>query len=195
VLDVTNAKRLDKLIRLLSSDSAGEVAATVGAIKRTLGTCGLDFHALADRLTSKPDKPKPGGVTQADLERIRQAAYRNGHKAGYEAGKCSVAASNQADLEKVRREAYYNGYEAGKRAPVADSTTTPDDDVGWKEMARWCRERFKWLNDRERDFVQSMVLWTATGREPTEKQAAWLDDIFDQLKEREDRHDRRRRSA
>jgi hypothetical protein len=38
-----------------------------------------------------------------------------------------------------------------------------------------------------------MTQWTARGREPSGKQADWLDAIFDQLKEREERHCHRHR--
>jgi hypothetical protein len=47
--------RLAKLIPLLASDKAGEVAATVEAIKRVLGTVGADFHDLARALVGQTD--------------------------------------------------------------------------------------------------------------------------------------------
>ena len=46
--------KLGKLLRLLSSDKPGEVAAAASAIMRTLATEGLDIHNLADALCQPP---------------------------------------------------------------------------------------------------------------------------------------------
>jgi len=50
--------RLAKLLPLLGSDHAGEVAATAAAIGRLLGTVGASWHDLAERL-SAPVMPPP----------------------------------------------------------------------------------------------------------------------------------------
>jgi hypothetical protein len=50
--------RLGKLIRMLSSDKPGEVAAAAAAIGRTLAAEGSDFHALADTLC-RPEPQAP----------------------------------------------------------------------------------------------------------------------------------------
>jgi hypothetical protein len=42
--------RLEKLVRMLSSDKDGEVLAATAAIRRVLATEGLDIHSLADAL-------------------------------------------------------------------------------------------------------------------------------------------------
>ncbi|KLK90736.1 hypothetical protein AA309_23790 [Microvirga vignae] len=45
----------------------------------------------------------------------------------------------------------------------------------WSEIAIWCRNRDGGdLSYKERKFVVDMIHRTATGYEPTEKQAAWL---------------------
>jgi hypothetical protein len=44
------APRVGQLIRLLASDSDGEVVAAARALKRTLHSTGQDFHSLADSL-------------------------------------------------------------------------------------------------------------------------------------------------
>jgi hypothetical protein len=44
--------RLGQLILLLSSPHDGEKVAACGAIMRTLGSAGLDLHALADIVRS-----------------------------------------------------------------------------------------------------------------------------------------------
>jgi hypothetical protein len=45
------ADRLNKLVRLLSSDQDGEVIGAARSIIRTLKGAGLDIHTLADTLT------------------------------------------------------------------------------------------------------------------------------------------------
>ncbi len=42
-----DAGKISKLIKLLSSDKPGEVVAAASALKRTLGSAGLDLHDLA----------------------------------------------------------------------------------------------------------------------------------------------------
>jgi hypothetical protein len=44
-------EKLQKLVRLLSSDKEGEVLAAVSAMDRLLEKAGLDFHTFADFLT------------------------------------------------------------------------------------------------------------------------------------------------
>jgi hypothetical protein len=168
------------LIRLLGSDRAGEVGAAVEAIKRTLDNNGLDFHALADRLTSK-------STSKSDKTRADEGAYTAGYQAGQRAG-------------------WHEGFEEGQRAGLdrgRHGGRPRDGDVGgradggadgWREMARFCLDHKHGLNEREADFVESMVEWTADGRPPTEKQGSWLNSIFEKLKERERNH-RRRPSA
>jgi hypothetical protein len=53
--------RISKLIPRLASDHAGEVVATVEAIRKTLVGAGADFHDLA-RLLAEP-QPQPHGLT------------------------------------------------------------------------------------------------------------------------------------
>ena len=45
-------RKLDPLIRRLSTDKDGEVVACVRAIERQLAKAGLSFHDLADRLAA-----------------------------------------------------------------------------------------------------------------------------------------------
>ena len=64
--------RLGQLILLLASPHDGEKVAACGAIVRTLGSAGLDLHALADvvrRATAgerPPDPPDEGPSPQED---------------------------------------------------------------------------------------------------------------------------------
>jgi hypothetical protein len=51
--------RLEKLVRMLSSDKDGEVLAATAAIRRVLATEGLDIHNLADALCKPAHEPPP----------------------------------------------------------------------------------------------------------------------------------------
>jgi hypothetical protein len=59
--------KIPKLISRLSSDSDGEVIATISALRRVLESAGLDFHDLADQLAggkyevSQHEKTEPAG--------------------------------------------------------------------------------------------------------------------------------------
>jgi len=70
----------------LASDRPGEVNATVAAIIRNLGSCGLDLHDLADRLTSgnreRRGLTKARELTKAELEQAQREAFNAGYKAG-----------------------------------------------------------------------------------------------------------------
>jgi hypothetical protein len=50
------AEKLRRCLRLLASDSEGEVVAAVRALTRTLKSAGLDIHALADSIGTKNGK-------------------------------------------------------------------------------------------------------------------------------------------
>jgi hypothetical protein len=69
------SEKLGKLLRMLSSDKAGEVAAAVEAIRRTLVGADLSFHDLAGAIE------RPGGGQGDDVEAL-QALYRRGFVAG-----------------------------------------------------------------------------------------------------------------
>jgi hypothetical protein len=51
----------------------------------------------------------------------------------------------------------------------------------WRGDLKFCAQTFDRLNERERDFVASLVSSTAW-REPTEKQLKWLGDIAARLR-------------
>jgi len=52
----------------------------------------------------------------------------------------------------------------------------------WCEIALWCRNHDGGdLSLKERKFVLDMIRRTATGQEPTEKQAKWLRSIYIKL--------------
>ena len=48
-----------------------------------------------------------------------------------------------------------------------------------RDILRWLRdEGGAFLSGREIEFVQSLATWIAVGRQPTEKQSAWLHAIY-----------------
>lgn len=58
----------------------------------------------------------------------------------------------------------------------------------WHDKATWCAERSDALNPKEAEFVQDMRVKLKWQSEPTERQAAWLDSIFERLKRQERQH-------
>jgi hypothetical protein len=59
--DDRHGSRLGDVIRRLSSNSDGEIIATVRAIRRILDSCSVDIHALADHV----EKVNGGSLTEA----------------------------------------------------------------------------------------------------------------------------------
>jgi len=69
------AEKLEKLLKMLSSERDGEVVAAVQAIMRTLKGAGADIHELAACV-------KGGGkLSEKDMQRIYDAAYQDGRRA------------------------------------------------------------------------------------------------------------------
>jgi hypothetical protein len=70
--------RIGKAIRRLSSDSDGEIIASLYAILRLLESCGGDVHALAAQVAN-------GGMSEKYREEVR-AQIKKAHEVGYEKG-------------------------------------------------------------------------------------------------------------
>ena len=60
------SRRIGQLIRMLSSDQAGEAGAAAQALNRTLASAGLDIHKLADVVEAGLQLPLP----------VQQSAWR-----------------------------------------------------------------------------------------------------------------------
>jgi hypothetical protein len=73
MIDVGTEEKLEKLVRLLSSDKEGEVVAAAHAIKRTLANAGSDIHELAERI-------KGGKLSESQMRKIYEAGYDAGVK-------------------------------------------------------------------------------------------------------------------
>jgi hypothetical protein len=72
--DHRHGSRTGDLVRRLSSDSDGEIVATVHALKRQLEAAGVGFHELAEHI----EQPVGSGVSEADLKRVYDAGYAQG---------------------------------------------------------------------------------------------------------------------
>lgn len=68
-----NIEKIQKLIKLLSSSSDGEVLAAARALLRTLHAEGSDIHALAERVEGRK-------LSQAERQRIYDKAFADGKK-------------------------------------------------------------------------------------------------------------------
>jgi hypothetical protein len=69
-----NTEKIGKLIKMLSLSNDGEVVAAARAILRSLAQEGADIHELAARVEG-------GKLSKADMQRIYDAAYRDGKQA------------------------------------------------------------------------------------------------------------------
>jgi hypothetical protein len=74
MIDTGAAEKLEKLIKMLSSDRDGEVVAAARAIKRTLDGAGSDIHEFAERI-------KGAKLSEADMQRIYNAGLQDGKDA------------------------------------------------------------------------------------------------------------------
>jgi len=74
MIDAGAEEKLEKLLKLLTSDKDGEVLAAARAIKRTPDGAGADVHELAARV-------KGGKLSEAETRKIYDAAYRDGKDA------------------------------------------------------------------------------------------------------------------
>jgi hypothetical protein len=72
--DGRHGSKLGDLVRRLSSDSDGEIIATVYAMRRTLGSVGADLHGLAEHLEAANGKHIP----EEKLQRVWDTAYAQG---------------------------------------------------------------------------------------------------------------------
>jgi hypothetical protein len=142
--------RLAALVRMLGSDRNDEVIATRDALKRTLAARGVDLNDLGDAI----EKLLTGGLEEAELQRVYDAAYQKG-------------------LEDAARQRFEADGVFGLR---------PDGSHDWEKIALFCQREGGRLKPQEKQFVDDMagrMSWP--GREPTEKQGAWLLAIFRKL--------------
>jgi hypothetical protein len=71
--------------------------------------------------------------------------------------------------------------DAGRRAQQqsqAAAAYADDDAAQWHAMAIECRDNRSLRGSREREFLDGVIRWTASGGEPSPKQQTWLRDIY-----------------
>ena len=60
----------------------------------------------------------------------------------------------------------------------------PEPKSDWWQVANWCVDHQEWLPEKEADFVTNMrLILSRPDAEPTPKQAKWLENIWDRIKE------------
>jgi hypothetical protein len=104
MIDVGTEEKLEKLVRLLSSDKEGEVVAAARAIQRTLSNAGSDIHELAERI-------KGGKLSEAEMRKIYDAGVKDGKDAAAaEKGFGDVMSESPSYLEMAKYcDAHGNG--------------------------------------------------------------------------------------
>lgn len=128
-----NVEKIQKLIKLLSSNSDGEVVAAARAILRTLEAEGADIHELAERVEGRK-------LSQAEMRRIYDKAFADGRK--------SVAAT--ADFSNVGGPSFHAM--ACEIQHKDDGRLSPKERDFVDDMVRWCARRepsekqAKWLH-------------------------------------------------
>ena len=143
--------RIADLVRLLGSDSEGEVLAAHAALKRLLASHDVSFTDLGNGI----EKLATGGLEQAELERVFEAGRAKGL---FEAGR------QQAEELAVYGQRLDGSYDWLAIALFCQRENT---------RLRGDVER-KFVNDMA-------ACMSFLGREPREKQAVWLLAIFRRL--------------
>jgi hypothetical protein len=133
MIDSGTVERLEKLIKLLTSDKDGEVVAAARAIHRTLEGAGADTHELAARI-------KGGKLSETEMRKIYDAGVRDGKD----------AAATDKGFSNVEGPSYY---EMAKHCVEHDNSRLSAKERGFVEdMERWCARREpsekqgKWLH-------------------------------------------------
>ena len=144
--------KLGDVIRRLSSNSDGEIVATVHAMLRMLESFGADIHALADHVENG------GGLTEADKQKIR------------------------TEIENARALAYAQGVRAAEaKQHGTGAFRNTDGNPEWTEVALFVQREKHRLPDRHHEFIDDMASRTVYEREPTVKQHQYLHSLFYKL--------------
>jgi hypothetical protein len=127
-----NIERIQKLIKLLSSDNDGEALAAVHALKRVLAQEGTDIHELAKRVE---------GLSEAEMKRLYDAGFQQGKN----------AAATTVGFTNV--EAPPSFYEMACEIKRKGDGRLSQKESGFvDDMVRWCARRepsekqAKWLH-------------------------------------------------
>jgi hypothetical protein len=124
MIDPGAEEKLEKLIKLLSSDRDGEVLAAVRAIQRTLNGAGTDIHELAARV-------KGGKLSNAEMQKI--------YNAGVEAGKNDAAVDK--GFSSVDGTKSWHEMALYCEEHINSSRLYPNEPGFIKDMVRWTERR------------------------------------------------------
>jgi hypothetical protein len=131
MIDPGTTKKLEKLVRLLSSDKDHEVLSAARAITRTLSSAGSDIHELATRVK---------GVPEADMQRI----YDAGVQEGKDVAAAAAGFRSTEGLSWLEMAEYCAGHDDGRLSAKERGFI--------EDMVRWCARREpsekqgKWLH-------------------------------------------------
>jgi hypothetical protein len=125
--------RLEKLIKMLSSNNDGEVIAAARAIQRTLSGAGSDVHELAERISG-------GKLSEAEMRKIYDAAYEDGkNDAAIDKGFTDVAGPSWHQMATFCAE-------RGERWLTTREREFVDDMVSWTARRDPTEKQGKWLH-------------------------------------------------
>jgi hypothetical protein len=122
MLAAMNVEKIQKLLRLLSSNNDGEALAAVHALRRVLAEEGTDIHELAERVEGRK-------LSQAEMQRIYDAAFQEGKN----------AAAATAGFTTVEGPSFYQM--ASEIKHKGDGRLTPRERDFIDDMVRWCSRR------------------------------------------------------
>jgi len=138
--------------RPISSNSDGEIVATVHAMLRMLESFGADIHALADHVENG------GGLSEDDKKKIR------------------------SEIENARAIGYAEGVKAAEaKQHGTGAFRNTDGALEWTEVALYCQREKQRLPSKHHEFIDDMASRTVYGREPTPKQHQYLHSLFFKL--------------
>jgi hypothetical protein len=165
----TVVPKLVRMLGMLTSSADGEVLTTVYAFLQVLTDAGLDIHALRSRIEHGKYKEKEEENKQlsaAEMQKIYDAAYAQGHADGIETGRRSAIIA------------------AAMPMGIIDSSDVGSGVNGhsWLEIAQYCADnKHRVFRDKDRQFVDSIFEQIAYRQKtPSPPQAKWLRDIFNQ---------------
>jgi hypothetical protein len=144
MIDVGTEEKLEKLVRMLSSDKEGEVVAAAHAIKRTLANVGSDIHELADRI-------RGGKLSEADMKRI--------YDAGYDAGVKDEKSTAEANVKFSDIDEPSSHVEMAKFCIEHDRGMTPWEHNFVNELLHWHRPTEKMIAKLRQIYAQQKRRW------------------------------------
>jgi hypothetical protein len=157
---MTDPARIAKLVRLLASESDGEVLTAARMLKKL-----TNLNDLGNQI-----EHGSGGLSDRDKQLIRNAAYQEGLQDGIKKGQRNARPQkpfNTSFEESVRRMHVHAG-----------SSTIQADHI---DMVHFCVDHRPRLRPREREFIDSLVFRLEATNTLSEKQRVWLADIYERL--------------